>query len=474
MSDWPKYYHDKLYLGDPKSTVGLLTLWTVKEKICEKLPKESFKVAGQMYSKQGISFLLRNILASPSVRSIIVCGRDYTKAGEALLALSKNGVDKDHKIIGISDAQLDKSIPLKKIKLVRENVEFIDLIGEDDPGKILRALKKCNPGKPFAKGETFPMPAIKRTDKLSSEEGAQVVRAKYVREVWPQMLRRLLMFGSESRHFHGSMVKEIFNFTAIITDEDVQKPEIISEFGFSKKELADYIDNFLSPQKGKEEYTYGSRMQKFKGINQIDEIIRKLKGYENDRGALAVLWDPTEDNKPKKVPCMTAIQANGEGDKIHLTAYFRSNDMFNGWPRNAFALRALQKKITDKLGKKIGWLTTISSCAHIYENEWMNAQEVVDHYSDVGRMIPDPRGNVLVFIDKKNILVKQLAPSSEVLREFKFDGTKPKAAYVIGRRLWKAELFGSISHALDIGSELQKAEIAIKSGKKYEQDKNWE
>ncbi len=470
-SNWPKYYHDKLYLGDPKSSTALVTLWTVKEEICRKLPAKSFCVAGQLYSKRGISFLLRNILANPSIRTVIVCGRDDTKSGQALLAFARNGVDNEYRVRGTENLVIDREIPRDRLELVRRRVKFINLIGIDDPAKILPAVRRIKPQPPFARPEIFPLPQISRSRCLPAEAGIQTVRGRSISTVWPAILRRLMRFGVESRHFHGSQVKEIFNLTAVVTAENSAKPKLIPEFGFTATELKSYIKNFLSPVKGKEEYTYGSRMRAFRGINQVDEMARKIKGYANDRGALSVLWDPTTDNAPRKVPCLSLVQANGEGDKINLTAYFRSNDMFNGWPRNAFALRALQAELAKKTGKKLGWLTTISNCAHIYENEWPLAESVVKKYSTASAFEPDSRGDVLIEVRGKKIAVTHLSPSGEVLHDWSFDGQTKNAALKIIKDLQRQEVFSDVYHAAYLGTELQKAVQAIKHKKKYEQDK---
>jgi thymidylate synthase len=298
-----------------------------------------------------------------------------------------------------------------------------------------------------------------------------VVRGPLVSTVWPDILRKILLFGSESRHFHGGQVKEIFNLATVVTDENSQRPKLIPDFGFASRELKEYIRNFLSAKQGREEYTYGSRMRNFLGVNQVKAMIRKIKGYPNDRGALSVLWDPTQDNAPRKVPCLSLVQVNGEGDKLHLTAYFRSNDMFNAWPRNTFALRALQAEIAKKTKKKLGWLTTISNCAHIYENEWEPAQKVAQKYLDEKSFVPDPRGNVLVSVRGSKIVVKQVAQSGADIREFAFDGRRKKAAWAAIQKLLTAEVFGDMRNAADIAIELHKAEVAVKSGEGYEQDK---
>jgi len=83
MSSWPKYFSKKLWVGNPKSNIGIITLWTPKERILSQLDPQDFAIGGQLYSKAGISFLIRNVFANPRIRYLILCGKDQAGAGEA-------------------------------------------------------------------------------------------------------------------------------------------------------------------------------------------------------------------------------------------------------------------------------------------------------------------------------------------------------------------------------------------------------
>jgi hypothetical protein len=84
---------------------------------------------------------------------------------------------------------------------------------------------------------------------------------------------------------------------------------------------------------------------------------------------------------------------------------------------------------------------------------------------------PDPRGSLVVEVEKSDIVVKHLSPESKVLAEYKVDGKQPKAAMKMAQTLLKHRVISKVGHALDIGEQLGRAEDAIKLGKKFEQDK---
>jgi hypothetical protein len=54
--------------------VGLCTLWTPKSKYAPQL--EDVEAIGNLYSRFGIGILIRNVLATPSVKHIVITGVD--------------------------------------------------------------------------------------------------------------------------------------------------------------------------------------------------------------------------------------------------------------------------------------------------------------------------------------------------------------------------------------------------------------
>ena len=64
------------------------------------MENESYCVIGNLYSTAGISPMIRNIFAKPTINKLILWGADLSGSGQALLSFMKNGVDKDHQIKG--------------------------------------------------------------------------------------------------------------------------------------------------------------------------------------------------------------------------------------------------------------------------------------------------------------------------------------------------------------------------------------
>ena len=72
----PIYKADLLMPGNPDSPVGLVTLWTVKQRVAQVVPPEAGAAVGELYSAtRGPDPLVRNLVANPSVRFLAVTGR---------------------------------------------------------------------------------------------------------------------------------------------------------------------------------------------------------------------------------------------------------------------------------------------------------------------------------------------------------------------------------------------------------------
>src|SRR5688572_24030023 len=54
---WPVTYSDHLDLGDPRSAVGVCTLWSPRRQVTQALTAGSYAAVGNLYSRAGLSAL---------------------------------------------------------------------------------------------------------------------------------------------------------------------------------------------------------------------------------------------------------------------------------------------------------------------------------------------------------------------------------------------------------------------------------
>jgi thymidylate synthase len=310
---------------------------------------------------------------------------------------------------------------------------------------------------------------------LTSEKTGFVVREKTVADAWYQILNTVMKFGPIKKSQHSSDQRELVNLMAIVEEEDPDNPKIEPWLWFGKSEIENYYPQVMTANvPAGTEYTYGNRLRHHAvGGNQIDFIIKDLKEAKHSRRAVAVTWQHDRDMGSKNPPCWVVLHALVQEEKLYLTCYLRSNDMFSAWPLNAFGLRKIQKEIAGALDVDMGPLTTISSSAHIYEHDWNKASEILEKYKLPHRWNFDPRGNFVIKLDreKKEIIVDYYTTEMKKVDTFVFQLNKNgKTNIDIYSKLTSLGLVSQVAHGFDLGAELVKAELALRYGLKYSQD----
>lgn len=129
------------YMGSGKelaictlSSIGLL------EEISKSDIMSKVAIAGRLLSEnKGIDTVIRFTLENPNLRRIIVCGKDVKghKAGQALLALARNGIDQNGKIIGALGPYPVLKSQAQDVTAFRRQVEIADMIGTVDIEKLV-------------------------------------------------------------------------------------------------------------------------------------------------------------------------------------------------------------------------------------------------------------------------------------------------------------------------------------------------
>jgi thymidylate synthase len=501
LREWPLYFRENLSLGDPKSNVGICTLWTKREKVRSKIGDDRYRVLGNLYSSDGINYLLRNVLANPAIRYILLCGMDVTGSGDALISLFREGLAGDRRIKG-TEALIDENLDASAVELVREGVRLIDLRGPINGDKLGAAIEKLDgrlpPFHPMPLYFPEPEPHV---EVFPDNDNVRVIRGRYVADAWVKIVDAVMTFGRVERTEYSINQKEILNLAAVITDEDPERIVFKKWFPFSLEHLQgeagdapeeevwlQYQLPLRDPQRGNEpggkhgyyeqmaftkelpdlSYTYGQRLWSYRGENQVFAMVDRLKEAMHSRRAMAVLWDPVEDARSQSPPCLNLLQATARGEKLHMTAYFRSHDVYRAWPENAFALRKLQKFLAGRVGsKELGDLVIFSQSAHIYEDCWPKAEDMLrDRLREMKGakyFKRDARGNFVIRLEGKLIHVYHYSPHGNLINSFR-GRSADKLLEEMGPYI------SLIDHALYLGKELARAEAALRLDLPYGQD----
>ena len=65
-------------------------------------------------------------------------------------------------------------------------------------------------------------------------------------------------------------------------------------------------------------------------------------------------------------PCLQIVEFIYRENKLHMTCFFRSNDIGEAWVVNVYGLYALLGYVAMRTGMEMGSITTHSVSAHYY------------------------------------------------------------------------------------------------------------
>ena len=184
-------------------------------------------------------------------------------------------------------------------------------------------------------------------------------------------------------------------------------PQVSPAYGFPNPVEDDYLDDYLpylmtGEEKEGEAYTYGQRIcrallsnnsrkahtrdelliqepeiwQDKKIIdeddyglyvNQMELMIwtYKNKGYRNNQMIMQV-GQPT-DMSLIDPPCLRHIDTRIQDGKLHFFPYFRSWDLYGGFPANLAAIEMMKQYCAEAIGVENGDIIASSKGLHIYD-----------------------------------------------------------------------------------------------------------
>ena len=157
----------------------------------------------------------------------------------------------------------------------------------------------------------------------------------------------------------------------------------------------DYIQGYLSylltgTKTNTEDYTYGERLVDAKvrikdkkssliketplEVNQIEEVIKmyKTQGYGTNQATMEI--GMPSDIKLEDPPCLRIIDTRIRYGKLHFVLYFRSWDLWGGFPSNLGGLQLVKQYMAEEIGVEDGEIIAASKGLHLYEYSWELAQ----------------------------------------------------------------------------------------------------
>lgn len=111
---------------------------------------EELAIVGTLHTENlGIERVIRNVLANPNIRALVLCGEDTQQAvghlpGQSLASMFKVGVDDRGRIVGaLGKRPVLKNVSRAQIDAFLAQAALVSLIGEKDPAIIEREIAQA-------------------------------------------------------------------------------------------------------------------------------------------------------------------------------------------------------------------------------------------------------------------------------------------------------------------------------------------
>jgi thymidylate synthase len=205
-----------------------------------------------------------------------------------------------------------------------------------------------------------------------------VIEARDLPEAWFLCLCKALTEGYEYKIERGSYAgqqRKELDFVVVRVRHPGTRPLIPDvPQGVPPPTSMEYVESYLpylmtAHKAEKEQYTYGQYLEE-----QIPRVIKMYKedGYNTNQAFMTVGGkDSISLSAP---PCLRGIDTRIRDDRLHFIVYFRSWDLWAGFPSNLAAIELLKEYMASEIGVGDGEIIALSKGLHLYDYSWELAQ----------------------------------------------------------------------------------------------------
>jgi thymidylate synthase len=102
-------------------------------------------------------------------------------------------------------------------------------------------------------------------------------------------------------------------------------------------------------------------------FNQVEQIIWEYKNTGHRNNQLVIQIAKPTDLLLLDPPCLRHIDTRIQDGKLHFFPYFRSWDLWSGYPANLAGISVLQEFMANKIGVEQGEMICTSKGLHLYD-----------------------------------------------------------------------------------------------------------
>ncbi len=488
----PLYFGDRLKVVNPRGVIGVVTLWSQPEYVMGRFreagvdldPATSpIAVFGTLYGN-GLREMLRNLLYNPQIQVLLICGHDRSGSKQELLNFFTHGLEvvadaPIHFLVGKGTATNPSRIKgthrlidgLVKPELFCHGDVKREVLGDPREETTLANIRtffeswrpSAGPAPTRPSKDQVPLlPVVDAEYFPSNPRGHQVVQEKPL-EAWLDLLYLLTRFGRRVTLKKGERL-ELQNVKVVVEKPKLASREDLLRLNLDPDKLEQYFRVFLEGElRPDEAYTYGHRLRTYFTLDAVEILASRLHKDSEDRKAYFTLWDNKRDLTARESrPCFVSAFFRKFQEKLTLTATFRTHNAVDAWLLNFYGLMALQQEVSRRVDMPPGAITVFSHSISVDPKELDRALVVVGKRR--WKMHLDPMGYFRVTIDGKEILVEHRA-EDVTLKEY-----RGRTAVALQHKIARDVAVSDINHAMYLGRQLAKAEMALKEGREFVQD----
>lgn len=228
--------------------------------------------------------------------------------------------------------------------------------------------------------------------------------ARDIPDAWFQCVFSVLDNGFryiiDQGSYAGDQRLEFDDIRVKITHPQVRplEPDIPPAYGIPNPVEPDYNATYFQEKilvgvrDDNEDYVYGERLSgilikrhkesgqiimdnpAIVGPNQIEVVIEKYKKYGFNTNQTTMEVGRPDDCFLNDPPCLRLVDCRVRYGKLHFFIYFRSWDLWGGFPANLGALQMLKEHMAKEIGVEPGETIAYSKGLHLYKYVWELAQ----------------------------------------------------------------------------------------------------
>jgi thymidylate synthase len=497
----PLHFGDRLKIINPHGTIGVVTLWSKPDYVIERFreagvdldPATSpFAVFGTLYGN-GLREMLRNLLYNPQIQTLLICGHDRSGSKRELENFFKHGLEMFPAFVRYKSP--GKGIEVVSARIRKTNRIIDDLVKPDTFGQKPYITSLGDPLEedtmhmieyffdswqsellPEIERKKIPLPEVEVPYFPSNPRGHVVVRDN-VLDAWKEVLYLLTRFGQRVTLTKGDRL-ELQHVKMVVEKPKFEAEEQLRAAYLIPERLRRYQEEILQREiRHDETYNYGHRLRTYFGLDTLKACVWRLKRDPEDRKTYVALWDTSRDMIPHidegseeqlglppmgGRPCLVSLYFRKFDDKLTLSATFRTHNAMDAYPMNLYGLMAIQKWVASEAGLATGAIVVISHSLGLDPKELDRAMMIIGQRPFQVNL--DPMGYFRLTLDGNEILVEHRF-EDVTLKEY-----RGKTAVSLQHQIARDVALSDINHAIYLGRQLAKAEMALKDGGEFVQD----